>query len=286
MAGVKGMKFKKKRREPRAISDGRICEYGCKQPANYEFRTGKVSCAKHGGNCPAKRSIAKEKFKEYAYSVNPESGLTRATEMALAAAETLRNQIDAETGLSRNITVRRKITKNSIESGNRQRVIARMVEEKRNIIDPATGLNMHQTNAIKGRDTRLSDVDEHGRNSYDRMWQKWHPQAKNHLKTGLYYQSLNEKEFLDSLSESQSKTVRRGPPISYTDPNDGMERIYLPDFIIDGVIYEIKSSYSWYEWKGIPQRDKNIAKLNAVIANGFQAVVVIDGARHNWPANL
>lgn len=285
MPGIKGMKFKNRRREPKQINDGRICDYGCGEIAQYEFGTGKVCCRKHGGNCPAKRKTATKKFKKYVHSINPDTGEKRSIEMSRKAAKTLENQIDPDTGLPRSITVRRKITENRIKSGVWIEKIKEQVERKHNTIDPETGLSIHQSTAIKGRDTRLADVDESGRNSYERMWEDYHPQTQIHESTGLYCQSSNELSFLESLTCEQKQKVRRGPATRYIDPNTKTERIYHPDFLIENTVYEIKSGYSWIEYKGEPQREKNIAKLNAVTDQGYNVIVVIDGIHYKWPCD-
>jgi hypothetical protein len=282
MSGVKGMKFKTKRKSPIKIFDNRLCMYGCQQPALYEFGNGKVSCKPHGGNCPAKRQQAIEKFVEHVSQLDPVTGIKKSVTMALNAADTLRNQIDSATGVSRGISVRRTITENSIASGNRQAANAKEVMRKHNTFDTKSGLSLHQTNALKGRDTRLNDIDEQGCNSYDRMWAN-SSKCHTHAATGLYYQSRNEKSFLESLNHDQAQQILRGPPIQYIDPYDSVARVYLPDFIIGNTIYEIKSWYSWHEWKGVPQRDKNIAKLDATVESGYNVKLVIDYIEVDWP---
>lgn len=283
MAGKKGMKFKSKRRLPTKINDGRICMYGCNSIASYEFGNGKLCCVQHGGNCPARRTVAIKKFINTVSQIDPITGIKKSVTMALKAADVLRNQIDTTTGLSRGITVRRQITQNSIKSGNRQKGITAEVMRKHATIDDATGLTLHQLYASKGRETRLNDIDEAGQNSYDRMWHNWHPQCHQHEHTGLYYQSQHELHFLESLNSIQCQKIRRGPTIRYIDPYDLIPRVYFPDFIIDNTVYEIKSTYSWYEWKGNPQRDKNIAKLNATLDAGFVVKLVIDHIEVDWP---
>lgn len=285
MAGVKGMKFKKERSKPEEIDDGRICDYGCERPAKFLFSNGKVCCRQHGGNCPSKRDKAIEKFKKSVYDVNPITGLTKSKEMALKAAESLRNQIDSETGISLGTLVRRKITENSIKSGNRQRGIEKRVRCGYETIDTATGYNLHRLSAIKGRETRLNDIDEYGFNSYERMWNNYHNYTKKHESSGLYYHSKDEKRFLDSLESKEILKVKRGPAIRYIDPDENVERVYFPDFIIGNNIYEIKSKYSWREWMGKPQLKKNVAKLDACIEAGYETYLIVDSKKYKWPSN-
>ena len=285
MVGIKGMKIKSPRTKPQNIYDGRICDYGCENIAKYEFKNGKVSCSTFGGNCPAKRKIASEKFKKNVSCIDPISGIKKSKLMALKGAETLRNIIDVETGLTMDIILRQKIGKIKKESGSAKRAAKKMIQQRKKNIDPNTNFDQNKQIALKGKETRLNDIDINGFNSYERMWMKSKTLSTQFKETELYYQSLNEYNFLEQ-NEYRINDINRGPSINYTDPLDNTPRTYFPDFLIDNIIYEIKSFYSWREWHGKPQKDKNIAKLNATLDYGFEVILVIDGIEMHWPVSI
>lgn len=287
MSGIKGMKFKNKRRKPNSILYYKICEYGCGNKANFKFQNGRVCCSTFGGNCPAKRRIAIKKFKQNVSQIDPITGIKKSKTMALKGAAALRNTIDPATGLTMDIIIRQKIGKIKKESGSAKRAAQKMINQRRNNIDPGTGFDQNKQIALKGKTTRLNDIDENGLNSYDRMWLNSKTVCKKYKETKLYYQSSYEFNFLKIMEEKNLLSkIRRGPTISYSDPIDSTPRTYFPDFLIENTIYEIKSKYSWFMWRQDPQLEKNIAKLDAAKNLGYEVILVLDGIEMHWPVTI
>jgi hypothetical protein len=103
--------------------------------------------------------------------------------------------------------------------------------------------------------------------------------------TGLVYQGTYEYEFLEELElehgiEWIKDNVKRGPSIKYIDPTDLLERLYISDFIINGAIYEIKSSWTWNKnGKDSTLEEKNKAKLTACVDKGYNVILVLNHQR-------
>jgi len=92
---------------------------------------------------------------------------------------------------------------------------------------------------------------------------------KNFIKyfiDGIFYQSSYELDFIN-FCKSLNLKIERGPSIKYND-NIYFSDFYLPDY---NLICEIKSNY-FYQ-KSI---DKNLAKRDASVLNGYNFIFVID----------
>lgn len=95
--------------------------------------------------------------------------------------------------------------------------------------------------------------------------------------SNLYYQGSFEKRFLDRLAEQgMISKVKRGPRVTYRNI-DGNFRQYRSDFIIDNVVYEIKSSWT-YDNCGTNKRRRiiNMLKLRSLKREGYDVVMVYD----------
>lgn len=98
----------------------------------------------------------------------------------------------------------------------------------------------------------------------------------------LKYQGTYEFAFLEKLEAKYSLSwiddnVKRGPAIWYDDPSQ-KERLYISDFIIGNVIYEIKSGWTWNHKGADPLLEElNKAKLAKCIALGYEVILVING---------
>ncbi len=91
-----------------------------------------------------------------------------------------------------------------------------------------------------------------------------------HIGTGLKYQGLNEKDFLDFCINNKIQ-VEKGKSIKYF--FDNKERCYYSDFLLPkyNLIIEIKSLYTLrYDLK------KNFSKRRNTIKNGYNFLFIID----------
>ena len=69
----------------------------------------------------------------------------------------------------------------------------------------------------------------------------------------------------------------------YIDPTDGIERLYISDFIINNTIYEIKSLWTWNKHgKDLVLEEKNKAKLTSGIRQGYNVVLVLNKEEIVW----
>lgn len=100
--------------------------------------------------------------------------------------------------------------------------------------------------------------------------------------SGVNYQGSFEYEFLDNLEKEYGiewikENVKRGPSIWYIDPTDNIKRLYISDFLIYNIIYEIKSSWTWNKHgKDMLLEQKNKAKLNAAKEAGYKVILVLN----------
>ena len=283
-------KKKKSRAAPVKLSYEAICEYGCGEAAKYIFSNGKHCCSKSGGNCTSIRKKAIVKINEKKYQIQ-ENGKTLVVNTAEKISKIKRQNID-ENGLDMHYRSARKVS-----------------EIKRNNFDEE-GLNKHQQNGIKYTKwletaeglaflkmkserikeimssvdengvtearrraqimvkTKLNNIDENGLNGFERA----HLKSKNTgFVLGVFYQSLNEKRFLESIRSSSP--VTRGPCIHYK--INGNVKRYLPDYLINNKLYEIKSSYTMFGQNNC-FLEINLLKLTAAVKEGYDVYVVID----------
>jgi hypothetical protein len=102
--------------------------------------------------------------------------------------------------------------------------------------------------------------------------------------TTLNYQGSYEFNFLENLETTYGlewikNNVSRGPSIWYMDPIDNTKRLYISDFLIDNIIYEIKSEWTWNKnGDDMDLENKNKAKLNECVKQGYKVVLVLNGA--------
>lgn len=106
--------------------------------------------------------------------------------------------------------------------------------------------------------------------------------------TSINYQGSFEYCFLEDLETKHGidwvkLNVKRGPSLWYIDPTDGIERLYISDFIIDNTIYEIKSLWTWNKHgKDLVLEEKNKAKLTSSIQQGYNVVLVLNKEEIVW----
>lgn len=108
----------------------------------------------------------------------------------------------------------------------------------------------------------------------------------NYKDSEIPYQGSYEYDFLQSLEHEYSidwlsKNISRGPGINYKFNDES--KLYLPDFIVGNMIYEIKSLWTWNnKGSNIDLEYQNKAKLNAAIDTGFDVTLVLDKENIRW----
>jgi hypothetical protein len=100
---------------------------------------------------------------------------------------------------------------------------------------------------------------------------------KRYKNTNIAYQGTYEYNFLNNLENTHGikwleDNVSRGKGIWYFDTENKTERLYLPDFLIKNIIYEIKSFYTLNH-----SLQRNIDKFNSTIYNGYILIIVLEG---------
>jgi hypothetical protein len=153
-----------------------------------------------------------------------------------------------------------------------------------------TKLGITKSSQIKGGVTRVASG--HYQRLAEKMKEHWaeHPWQNNiqcpllpYKGTTLNYQGLHEYNFLENLENKNgidwiSNNVSRGPSIWYIDPTDSTKRLYISDFLVDNTIYEIKSEWTWNRnGEDMALENKNKAKLNECIMQGFSVILVLNG---------
>lgn len=106
--------------------------------------------------------------------------------------------------------------------------------------------------------------------------QKSAKKIKFHEKTGLYYRGSYEEHFLNYCFENNIK-VEKAKTVKYN--FDNKKRVYHPDFFLSdkNLIIEIKSLYTYKA-----NLEKNIAKKNSCIEQGFDFIFIINKNYENF----
>lgn len=290
-----------------------LCDYGCGRPSIHTFKNGKKCCSKSTNSCSelnktrmknllnniqiqkqtidpttgssltSLRARKREEIKRK--TVDPETGLTMNTVGAINAAKTKSETIDPKTGLNINQLAGLKSFKTTSttidsETGLTQRELqGRRHSEYLQTINPETGLTNNQIFIQKGTKAKLK-IGEDGLNSHERGW-------INSLKmyyykdTKILYQSNLEKKFLEQLETDNGivwleENVKRGPNIKYFHPIKKEEKLYMSDFLVEDVVYEIKSNWTWNgDGKRLDWQEINEAKLEATKQAGWNVTLLI-----------
>lgn len=285
------------------IITNQSCNHCGVNRARYISVTNKLCCENNVAKCPAIKALIGNKNKKNLSEVDQSTGLSKAKTLATARkTHAENNSLDDPYKIAAEKMVTTRRDSGSYDSVNHsdkilatkrivgedgltvlQKSTSQMVLTRNKI--GADNLSSFERAANKSATTRLHDIDEQGRNGFDRMWIKA-GQAKPYTNTPLYYRSLLEKLFLDKLTKLKSldwviENVINPSSIEYT--VDGRVRKYIPDFIIGNNLYEIKSSYTWDDFgKNIEWRKKNIAKLNSATDRGFTVILVLNEIEYYW----
>jgi hypothetical protein len=147
-------------------------------------------------------------------------------------------------------------------------------------LDTRTKLGITKISQIKGGETRKKNG--HYKKLaviMQELWEKspWScglkAEFKKYKNTNIPYQGSYEYLFLESLDDTpEIDKIQRGPSIWYLDSDTQTKRLYLPDFILNNTIYEIKSKYTLKS-----NFQKNLDKFNAVINSGYALIIVLHG---------
>ena len=268
--------------------------------AKYQTKNGKLWCENNVSKCPAIKANIGKSNKEILLRVNEETGLSKAKELAIKVKElAINNNLENPYQVAALKMVNTRKNKNSYSTGTIKANITKKIKDengltindksKEKMINTRNkiiknGLSNYQLSALKARDTRLNDIDEKGRNGFDRLWIKG-LQAKNYEGTELYYRSNLEKKFLDRLITQYSiewvnENVKNSLSIDYF--YDGKDRKYLPDYVIGNKLYEIKSSYTFDNFgKDLYKRNQNIAKLDSALFF-YEVYFILDDIQYLW----
>lgn len=246
-----------------------------------------------------------------------ETGESIAGRASKKMVETRRKTIDPETGLDqcKLSGQKQKITKDNtfIDGVNMHMIIGKKSAQTKLIRDD-NGLNCYdrirpqlkqkaKENAKQLTIDRLNDIDENGLDHYGRRTLKLlndidetglnaieRAQKKSlksgvrteYMGTGIHYQCSFELHFLENLKnkfglEWVSSNVKNGTYIEYINPISKAKRHYIPDFIINDIVYEIKSKYTWDNYgTDLDTLAINEAKLLAASKHFNTVILVLD----------
>lgn len=164
-------------------------------------------------------------------------------------------------------------------------------------LETRTRLGITKTAAKKATKTRKENG--HYEKLADTMRKHWEERPWNNMPNwGIYkdteikYQSQPEYDFLQELEDEHGlkwvkENVLRGPCFYYNDPTSGKERLYISDFQIKNTIFEVKGNYTWNKYgkdKGLEETNK--AKLDSVVKNNYNMILVLEGKRIKYETTL
>ena len=217
----------------------------------------------------------------------------------------IQQRISAEPAMRRSVEQRKNIDENGLNAYQRHNL--RAAKNAKNNIQE-NGLSSFENGQMK-RQEKLSEIDENGKSGWQKIHLKAHKtlstvdengedgydksfrtarRVKDHPKLDIYYQASYEKDFLDEMIGRYGvkwcqDNIKRGPNTKYICPISGRERLYKPDFLIEGTIYEIKSKWSWDHRGMNPEAAKiNAAKLDTMKENGYKVILVLEHQEIIW----
>jgi translation initiation factor 1 (eIF-1/SUI1) len=203
------------------------------------------------------------------------SGLTRKT------------NIDPVTGLTpTKVSARKRIkylqTTINPETGKSlfDLAVEKRMEHDNNLIDPETGLNGHQLKAKHATETKRKRIDPITGLSVldiqiDRLLKSSvYCGIKMYKNTKIHYQGSYEFKWLEKMEQLYgTKFLDKitQPRISYYDSTTGKIRMYYTDFVIENIVYEIKSSWTWNK-----ELERNKDKIKACLNEGYKVKIIIN----------
>ena len=195
-----------------------------------------------------------------------------------------------ENGLTKQEMSCEKMRKTKTGSEISRQAGIKSAETRKKTIDPSTGLTV-QEKSIQKRLKTMLEISENGLTRLENAIAKgrFRGFSINYYRdTKIYYQGLNEKNFLDFMFEKYGEhmidIVKRAPNIWYKDPITNNDRVFMPDFLLnENIIVEIKSPWTWNN--NIPNSEieqRNIAKLLAAENLGYTTKLIINGIDYDW----
>lgn len=295
-ASTKG-KTRKSYAKPQIYIGDKLCSYCNVHKAQYLQNNGKLSCGYSGANCIEIRKRAGKAISDNRSEIDPNTGVCKGKILASKIAEIKKTNIDSsgknshernainvakikftkidpETGLNVHQRTAKKVSKwyataNGIAFKEKQRTITSSAMKA---IDPITGMRESERRSQKAVLTKLNTIDCNGLNGFERSTWK---NKNSGFVGGLYYQSSNEKRFLELMSETHALSeFSRGTGIKYV--FNGKEKTYLPDYMHGNKLYEIKSKYTLFGPNNV-YLAQNLAKLDAASSLGYEVYLVVDG---------
>lgn len=286
-------KHTKKRLPPKQIETEEKCGWGCGRTAQYQYANGRLCCEAAYQKCPENKRRVIETLRQ---TLDPLSGLNILRLGQREACEKRKRNGSYKAAGSKISETKRTVGPGGLT--NAQRTNAKVNEKHRQITDGLTGFQkraqiMRARRMLIGPDgmnsyqrsikARLSDVDERGMNAFERAFFKSGLARSFKNYDGIYYQGRAELKFLEALESEKGSFwfathVRRGPVIPYCDPISGRQRSYMADFLIDGVVYEIKSNWTWdRRGSNLDLKKLNEAKIAAANQDGYDVVLILEG---------
>lgn len=289
-------KKKTSRKQATVYQGNLLCEFCNVHLATHILVNGKRCCSSTAGNCKEKRKSAGKKISASRNQVDSETGLKHSELIAKKAAETKANNI-AESGLNAHKRNGIKVAelkaadidetglnahkRNGIkykkwietEDGRAKlREQAKKLSTRQRRIDPVLGISEAKRRAQLMVETKLNNINNLGLNGFEQS--HWKAGKNTGFIDGVFWQYSNERRFLErAKADGIIDKVKRGPALKYE--FNGEVRRYMPDYIIENRVYEIKSSYTMF---GTDNKflKRNVAKLLSAKQSGYDVYVVLD----------
>jgi hypothetical protein len=266
--------------EPICSLDG--CTNKC-YVVKMDYATG--CCLKH-----VRKACSLERMKKEKETID-ENGLSLIDKRVAKTAKTLLEDIDenGKNGFDR----KKEIFKKTAYSVNSEGKMLKDIWIEK-AMETNIKIGSYETSGIKSLEARLNNIDSDGLNGLERAHKNGacKTRLKRYKNTTMYYQGSHELKFLEKKEleygsvELLLENVKRGPTFKYFDPTENKERNYFSDFIIDNIVYEIKSTWTWNNRKkGSDIENTNKAKLDAVINNGLKVVLVKDFIEEDYQSS-
>jgi hypothetical protein len=288
---------KKASRKKATIYQGNLlCEFCNTHLATHILVNGKRCCSSTAGNCKEKRKEAGKKISISRNQIDYETGLKHSELIAKKAAETKSKNVDEsglnahkrngikvaeikasdvdEFGLNAHERTGVKFRKwlESEDGRNTLREQAKKQSIRQRRIDPVLGISEAKRRAQLMVETKLNNINEFGLNGFEQS--HWKAGKHTGFINGVFWQYSHERRFLErAKADGIINKVKRGPALKYE--FNGEVRRYMPDYLIENSIYEIKSTYTMF---GTDNKflKRNVAKLLSAKQSGYDVYVVLD----------
>ena len=269
----------------KAIETEELCSNGCGKKAKFIYKSGKVICSKNSSGCDIiKQKLIKNK--------GPSLGVEIVSkELCHYGCEQIAKFIYKSGKLccSKSYNSCPKKRQNFSESDHTERTA--------NSLKTRLRLGITKSSQIKATKTRIENgfyikMADHLRKLWiEKPWNT-NPKWRNFEDTDIVVQSTYEEKFLMEWKKSKGiewvkENIKRGPHFYYEDPLTKKIRMYLSDFIINDIIYEVKGWYTWNKKeKDYDLELNNRAKLDSVIEQGYKVILVLEGKEIQYVSNI